>query len=238
MNSPPVSFTVLNWSAWAPGAASRAEWAAWAAGETLLEQDGQPALTFVEAMTRRRLSRLCRMSLHVAHETLGAHPPVRCVFSSRHGEKPRTVELLTALAHDEPLSPSGFSHSVHNSAVGLLSIIRADTSPSTALSAGRYSFSQALLEALAQLAENPAEPVLLLHADERLPAIYDAYRDEDDHSHALALLLGRGDSHQLAPARASIVSQEPESLRLLRGLLTNTPVTLGHAASPWIWSTR
>ena len=54
------------------------------------------------------------------------------VFISRHGETPRTLDILSDLASEQPLSPTQFSLSVHNAVIGLWSILRNETSEMTA----------------------------------------------------------------------------------------------------------
>jgi len=92
-------------------------------------------------------------------------------FASPHGEIHRTVELLQELAKNEPLSPMGFSLSVHNTAAGIYSITSGNKAPSTSVASGRDTLEQALVEAVAQSFQC-GEPVALVYADEPLPSQY------------------------------------------------------------------
>src|SRR3546814_5162872 len=80
-------------------------------------------------------------------------PDLPLVFISRHGETPRTFEILKDLAADQPLSPTQFSLSVHNAVIGLWSIMRGETSEMTALAATGDGLEHGVLEAVALLNE-------------------------------------------------------------------------------------
>jgi hypothetical protein len=178
-------------------------------------------------MTRRRLSRWGRQALEVA-EPLAAHldDQVPVIFSSRHGDTRRTFKLLQALAAGDLLSPNSFSLSVHNSALGLLTILKGLRAPSLALAAGQDTFPAAWLEAQSWLADG-AKRVLLVHTDEPLGEFYHAYADEQDMPVALALLLtaepeGQAPAVTLrmeAPEAAARGAQdEPEQALIVRFL--------------------
>lgn len=165
-------------------------WAAWPHDLSAPERPAQSfELQYIDALTRRRLSKLTRMALHVAGVCVGETPRVRTVFASRHGELHRTVDMLTMLAQSEPLSPTAFGLSVHNAAAGIFSIARHDRSSATALAAGEDTFGYALLEAHMQLQSDPDAPVLVVYADEPLPHVYAARSCAEDRPHALAVLL-------------------------------------------------
>ncbi|HEY7885687.1 MAG TPA: beta-ketoacyl synthase chain length factor [Cellvibrionaceae bacterium] len=175
--------------AWAPGLDSLAAWQQWAASARAIVSDDKPEARQVPAMTRRRLTRWGRQALEVAMAADGdvdAHTPV--IFSSRHGDTERTYKLLEALADAEPLSPNAFSLSVHNSALGIYTILANRHAPSLALAGGRETFAQAWTEAYSWLATG-TEQVLLVHTDEPLSDFYRADADEQELPAALALLL-------------------------------------------------
>ena len=131
-----------------------------------------PAIEFVPPLQRRRADALARMLLHVARgccadaTELGAIP---VVLASRRGPLGITVTLLEDIAATKPLSPTGFSHSVHNTALGLFSIWTGNRSPSVALAARRDTFAHGYIEALALLHRSRSERVLFVTADERNP---------------------------------------------------------------------
>jgi len=114
----------------------------------------------------------------------------RYVFSSRHGEFTRTLAILKSIAQGAPLSPADFSMSVHHALAGLLSIVQKNHGGHVAIAAGEESFCFGLIEAIACLAENPDEPVMLIHSDEPLPESYDVFGRPDEQPIGLAVLLG------------------------------------------------
>jgi len=203
-----ISFPLLAWSAWMPGLESRAAWlsAASQLAPTVLT-DAVPEVKFIDAMTRRRLGRLARLSLQVAHEaTLDLPPtlPLRLVYASRHGDLRQTVNLLSALAQNEPLSPTAFGMSVHNAIAGMWSIQRQDRSAASAISAGAQTLHAGLLEAVMQWREHPDQAVLYLYADDAVPQPY-ALQAPALVPQALALVIG-------APAAQSLVLPAAEDL--------------------------
>ncbi|UTF59720.1 beta-ketoacyl synthase chain length factor [Gilvimarinus sp. DA14] len=172
-------------------------------------------------MTRRRLTRWGRQALEVceaAGEELTPDTPV--VFSSRHGDTARTYKLLAALAEGQPLSPNGFSLSVHNSALGIFSILRQITAPGIALAAGRDTFAAAWCEALSWL-DQGAPQVLLVHTDEPLQGVYRPFADEQEMPAAVALLLApeQADAGRRVSLRMQPVQQEPSEHSLMISFL-------------------
>jgi hypothetical protein len=137
---------------------------------------------------RRRITPVGRTALGLAWaQTSSAQ--ARYIFSSRHGEFSRTLSLLQAAVAGEELSPADFTLSVHHALIGLLSIAQQNKNGHSAIAAGEDSFCFALIEAAACLAENPAQPVLLIHCDDLLPAPYDTFAEPGDQPIALALML-------------------------------------------------
>lgn len=200
--SQPACCSLLGWSAWAPGVSSPEEWRAWAAGTlAITDTPDSPPVDFIPAIQRRRLSRLSRLSLAAAYSCANGHHQLPTVFASRHGEIHRTLGLLTDLAKDEPLSPMAFSLSVHNTASGLYSIATGNTAPSTAVAAGLDTLPMAIIEAIGQLQRH--EEVMVVYAEEPLPAEYHAFSANDNSALlGLALRLGRpgtGRDWQLQP---------------------------------------
>ena len=89
-------------------------------------------------MQRRRIERLGRMAIQAACWCQEAEESgVPLVFASRHGDVARSMELLEALAADEPPSPTTFGLSVHNAIAALYSILRRDRGNYVAVAGGR-----------------------------------------------------------------------------------------------------
>jgi hypothetical protein len=212
-----------------------ARWAAWPnSGES-----SAPDVSFIEPMQRRRLSSLAKMTLRVAHDCTEGLQQVRFVFSSRHGDLARTTVMLNDLAEDEPLSPTTFSLSVLNASTGLFSILRSDTTASTALSAAESSFGYGLLESAAQFAADPTTPVLYVYADEPAPNFYNTGAATTGSGHALAILLSDVSTlniechmgHCELPQNA-----EPHSLIFLSSLKNNTAAEWYGEGKRWSWT--
>lgn len=217
---------VARWSAWpGPGADS--------AGAPRIE------LSFVDAMLRRRLSPLARMTLHVAGDCAHEPGPLRLVFASRHGELNRTMTMLRDLAQAAPLSPTAFSLSVHNTAAGIFSIAREDRSPATAIAAGDETLGYALLEASCQFEAAPDRPVLVVYGDEPLPDEYRAFADGPETPHAVAVLLAAnaGRSVTVAAAAAGGTPRSPalQSLAFIECLARERPGGWTGARHAWTW---
>ena len=190
-------FSIDQWCAWAPGLESAADWNLWLAAQpAALPAGALPSVSFLPAMQRRRLGALGRMLFHVAWPLAEGQPAMPLVFVSRHGETPRTLAVLQALAADEPLSPTQFSLSVHNAIIGQWSILRADTSEMTALAGEGDGLEHGVLEALSLLAEG-ASSVLLVVAEEAPPHLYRCFIDDVPCAYALALRLVPGRDWQL-----------------------------------------
>jgi len=196
-----ITFSVRAWSAWAPGIQSSEDWTAWARAPRVPELEGSPELKFIPAMQRRRFSRLSRMALQVAFD---ATPPelvtdVCSVFASRHGESNACVALLSDIARGQPISPTAFSHSVHNSQGGQFSIAAANGRPSSSIAAGTNTFCAGLIEAVGLCERHRPSPTLLVVADEPRPAILRDVDDELPAAFAVALLIDEG-AQSAAPA--------------------------------------
>jgi len=203
-----MRFSIAAFTAWAPGVETAEAWLEWSSGHRPIDGEREPAVRAMAPMLRRRAGFLDRMALEVAYRCLGDRRDVPTVFSSRHGDTSRSVELLTDLAKGLPLSPTTFGLSVHNATGGLFSIARGDHAGSSALAAGLSSVEHAVVEACGLLADGAAE-VLLVVYDRPLPALYAAYQDCHEQPFAWAWLMQppAGDVVSLSWSKA----EEPES---------------------------
>lgn len=177
-------------------------------------------------MQRRRLSRLARMAFYVGWPLAEGHENLPLVFLSRHGETPRTFEILSDLAAGEPLSPTQFSLSVHNAVIGLWSIMRNETSEMTALAAAGDGLEHAMLEAAALLQEG-APAVLVIIAEEQPPAAYAKFIDDVPFPYAVGLLLTPGNDWSLSLGHSTEPQPPaawPHALSLLQSIATGQPV--------------
>lgn len=243
-----MQFRIEQYRAWAPTLDTPEAWEVWARHPARLpDHDEQPACDFLPAMQRRRLSRLARMTMHVAWPLCGEDEQLPFVFASRHGETPRTFSLLSDVAEGQPLSPTQFGLSVHNAIAGQWSILRGQHGESVAIAGEADTFEHAMVEAAALL-ETGASSVLVAIAEERPPAAYQSWIDDVPFSYALALKVGKiqaGDGTQagqhwrlrLEPAdEGSAASEWPHALDVVRALHGHAH-TLTHTwkTRRWIW---
>ena len=128
------------------------------------------AIEHIPAMQRRRLSRLAKLALNSAMQTLDTHDVDYIVWVSQYGDEAKTLNILEDVLREQTPSPTQFSTSVHNAISGLYSILCRDATPATSLAG---SWNDGLIEAYAWLKTMPeAGQVLLVYYDEALPDIY------------------------------------------------------------------
>jgi len=243
-----MNFRIHQLHAWAPSLDTDEAWRAWAQHPVRVpDNNEQPSCDFLPPMQRRRLSRLARMTMHVAWPLCGEGEQLPFVFASRHGETPRTFALLGEVADGQPLSPTQFGLSVHNAIAGQWSILRGQHGESVAIAGEADTFEHAMVEAAALLGDG-AKAVLVVIAEERPPAAYDGWIDDVPFSYAVALKVGNveptdnapaGESWQLRlepNAGASTSGAWPHALNFVRALHTGES-TLEHAwkTRRWIW---
>ena len=128
------------------------------------------AIEHIPAMQRRRLSRLAKLALNSAMQTLATQNVDYIVWVSQYGDEAKTQNILEDVLNEQIPSPTQFSTSVHNAISGLYSILCQDATPATSLAG---SWNDGLIEAYAWLKTRPeARQVLLVYYDEALPDIY------------------------------------------------------------------
>lgn len=233
-----VKFSIIRWSAWAPGLNTREQWVSWARGARQLDPAGPlPPLDGVPPMQRRRFSDLSRQALWAAFDC-AAGVAVPTIFASPHGEIHRTQSLLASLAANEPLSPAAFSVSVHNTASGLYSIAADDRSSSTAIAAGADTLPLALVEAVGALRRS--DRAMVVFADEPLPPQYREPGATVAPPLALALLVGRpgADAVELAPGAAvAAPAAESHALSVARWLCAGSgALCVAGERRRWSWN--
>ena len=128
------------------------------------------AIERIPAMQLRRLSRLAKLALNSAMQTLATQHADYIVWVSQYGDEAKTLNILADVLSEQTPSPTQFSTSVHNAISGLYSILCQDATPATSLAG---SWNDGLIEAYAWLKTRPeARQVLLVYYDEALPDIY------------------------------------------------------------------
>ena len=128
------------------------------------------AIEHIPAMQRRRLSRLAKLAMNSAMQTLATQHADYIVWVSQYGDEAKTLNILADVLSEQTPSPTQFSTSVHNAISGLYSILCQDATPATSLAG---SWNDGLIEAYAWLKTIPeAGHVLLVYYDEALPEMY------------------------------------------------------------------
>ncbi|AHF90654.1 hypothetical protein OPIT5_11065 [Opitutaceae bacterium TAV5] len=264
-----MAFSLVDWNALAPGRATREAWMEWAASSAQdipapdVAGEGGPPLPktpHIPMMAARRMSPGTRLAVEAALALMetraaipGAPPVDALVFSSRHGELERTLQIIRNLADGSEISPTDFAMSVHNTAAGLLTITAGAALPATSVAAGIDSFQQALFE-VAAFFEAGMQSVLLLDFEGRLPEFYRAQPGDTSgtlppapgfEACAVALLLRPGNDCRVtslpaanpAPDAAGAASPWPQSVRFLRHYLARrNRFTLGGDHRDWLWN--
>jgi hypothetical protein len=239
-----IEARLRSWAAWAPGLESAEAWRGWARDPGPLERTGRPDVSFLPAMQRRRCDALSRAMLHVANACLPeeARAEVTSVFASRHGGFSNMIDMLEALADDRPLSPTRFSHSVHNTPAGLFSIWAGNRRAAVSMAAGGETFACGFLEALGLLGREPGRDALLVVGDEPIPPAMAPKADHDPGLHAVALLLGAGGPGEpigfelAASDEPPSPASRPDAIEFVRWWLAGGPrLRISRPPRTWAW---
>jgi hypothetical protein len=166
-------------SLWGPGLPG------WAAARSVLcGQDDYvvtdvplPPSALLPANERRRAGLATRLALFVAQqasEIAGVTPgSIPSAFATSNGDGAVVHTILQAIAMHQPVSPTQFHNSVHNTAAGYWSIATGSRQPTTCIACHDGTAAAALLKAVAEVhAEH--RPLLLCVYDVPLPAPLDA----------------------------------------------------------------
>jgi hypothetical protein len=237
-----LKFSLDAWSAWSPELTRLSDWQAWALARPFQAESGQPDISSVPAMQRRRMSSLSKMAFATAI-SCSAGLPVKpyCVFASRHGELARTVKIIENIVQLADVSPTDFSLSVFNTALGLYSIFTDNKAPSTMVVGGEDTFGSALIEAKTYLGRFPAQPVLLVYFDEPLPEPLSAMEDRPGSAFSIALLLSAKDEPNVEVSfthnSGRVSDGRHPGLEFLRFYLSGAPQsTVTTERTRWQWS--
>ena len=231
-----VSFSLLEIEALAPGLDSAASWQQWRQDGCWPEAASLPATPLIPAMTARRMSHSARLAVQLALQLLARWQPSHLICVSRHGELARTFTLLQKLIQQQPLSPTDFSMSVHNTVAGLTTIVSQQPLPASSLAAGVDSFHAGLLEASATL-QAVSGPVLLLYFEGSLPELYRPWIAECEPPHAVGLVMAPGSQWRYLGRDTASSSGLNQALTFWRSRLQEaTSVSLPSAVGGHLWS--
>ncbi len=85
-------------------------------------------------LLRRRLTRAAKMAIYLADKV--SFDDGRIIYGSSFGELPATANILNSLITKEPISPTHFQNSVHNTPVSYLSMLTKNQNEIITLSSG------------------------------------------------------------------------------------------------------
>lgn len=235
------ALNIIDWQAMAPGLSSREEWLSWS-GKMLPVDPSQPQAPLRELpmMTARRLSSGSKLAVECGMAMLRRHEIDAVLYTSRHGELERNYRILHALATEQPLSPTDFALSVHNSSVGNLTIAAKRPITSVSLCAGKDTFQQGLCEVICLL-QAGYKKVLMVDFDGLLPAFYHPGLPPEMPTwpYAVALVIEAGEALRCSTEKsaASCELKLPQSLLFLQHYLRNNAAfTLPGERVQWQWS--
>ena len=148
------------------------------------EDEKLPDVSFIPAMLRRRMNTVEKIAISLASKIAPESGDYRVVFASRFGEWEQTIKLIRQFYEDREMSPAGFSNSVHNAAMGHLSLLTHNKNSYTSIAAGERTIETALLDAL-----TAEKPVLFIHSEEKNPTEYDPLLEKPVLSHGCAMYI-------------------------------------------------
>ena len=238
-----LAFNIIDWIARAPGLGETEQWLSWVQSPYAIDPASpQAKLVELPMMTARRLSSGSKLAVECGLTLLRRHAIDAVLYTSRHGELERNYRILSALASDEAISPTDFAMSVHNAAVGNLTIAAKQPIVSSSLTAGRDTFLQGLCEVMCLLQAGHRR-ILMVDFDGALP---DFYRDRlpaqmPAWAFATALVIEAGDQVQCItePGGTKEEPALPQSLQFLQNYLGHTAhFVLEGERLRWRWSQK
>ena len=235
------AFNIIDWQARAPGLSETEQWHEWSRLSHAIDPTAPLAkLHELPMMTARRLSSGSKLAVDCGLAMLRRYDINAVLYTSRHGELERNYRILHALATEQALSPTDFALSVHNSAVGNLTIAAKKPIVSSSLSAGRDTFQQGLCEVIGLL-QAGYQRVLMVDFDGFLPEFYHPQLPPDMPTwpFAVALVIESGDSWQCEtrPHCGRGETTLPQSLLFLQHYLQDARAfTLPGERVQWQWS--
>lgn len=150
-----------------------------------------PKLEFTDAVFRRRLSNLSKMTIQVVHDFFqnGIDRGTKIVFSSKRGEITREFKINKTLIQDGEILPASFSLSTFNAPIALATIAENLRGGYSAIYPSQGNFSDAILAACAPILCSRETQVAFVYAEEFVPDFYEGVFREKNSPLAFAALL-------------------------------------------------
>lgn len=131
-----------------------------------------PKLEYVDALFRRRLSQITRMTIEAVHALGDDVLKFKLVFGSFRGEIARQLKINKGLVEDADVMPAQFSLSVFNTPPAAATIALKMKAGYTAIYPGEGNFYSALLAASSSVLCGSEKSVIFAWADEKIPEEY------------------------------------------------------------------
>lgn len=237
------ALNIIDWQARAPGLSETTQWQQWSRHPHAIDPAApQAKLNELPMMTARRLSSGSKLAVECGLAMLRRHAIDAVLYTSRHGELERNYRILHALATQQAPSPTDFALSVHNSAVGNLTIAARQPVVSSSLSAGRDTFQQGLCEVISLL-QAGYQRVLIVDFDGFLPEFYHPQLPTNMPTwpFAVALVIEAGETWQCETRSHNPTDETtlPQGLLFLQHYLQDTGrFTLPGERVQWQWSRK
>lgn len=152
-----------------------------------------PKLEWTEAIFRRRLSQLTKMTVQVVHDIFSdgtLDKNTKLVFVSFRGELEREFKVNKTLIQEESILPAAFSLSVFNAAIAQATIALGLKGGYTCVFPNGADFASGVLSAAAPvLAQGDDAKTVLVYADENVPDYYKEFLKGPNEPLAFAALL-------------------------------------------------
>lgn len=152
-----------------------------------------PKLEWTEAIFRRRLSQLTKMTVQVVHDIFfdgTVDKNTKLVFVSFRGELEREFKVNKTLIQEESILPAAFSLSVFNAAIAQATIALGLKGGYTCVFPSGADFASGVLSAAAPvLAQGGDAKTVLVYADENVPDYYKEFLKGSNEPLAFAALL-------------------------------------------------
>jgi len=233
-----LQLKISDWNAVAVGLCADAEWYEWAETGQRRNED-VPAFELIPANMRRRMSLASKLAVQVAMYLSAKHRLDYAVFVSRHGELPRTYQLINEIIAGEEASPISFSQSVHNTSSGLFTIASNTAIPVTSLASCADSFQQAIVEAIGRLSSIPDSKLLLVCFDDNPPDVYSPFVEEEAFPYAVGLILENGKDWLVESKEQSVEvdTKLPQALQFQKYFLAESAnFFIQGTRQNWIWT--
>ena len=211
-------------AAWAPGVStpsnSSDRWQLYK--DELIEITDEPLspkLEFTDALFRRRLSQLTKMTIQVLHDVLAQRPDCtgcKVAFVSLRGEIAREFSVNQMLFEEHAILPAAFSLSVFNAAPAAATIALGLHGGYSAIFPSQGNFRAALLAACAPVCSHDEEKLLFVYADEKIPDCYATLAQRDALPLSFATVLSAQESEGSVELDTDNLPSTPETfLRMI-----------------------